>query len=150
MNLVRKTLFLLTGSLVFISFLLMALFTYNSSQELVSPELITQLNLIPMVCVILAYTGYGLGYGVIPSLIAAELMPVEIRYCVQQLQPFLQYIAQIYCGWSTHDTRNDINIPTIKTEAGTHAQLGYTRSLHYVCRYLFHIIRILLKIVLFV
>ena len=84
MNLVRKTLFLLTGSLVFISFLLMALFTYISSQELVSPELVTQLNFIPMVCVILAYTGYGLGYGVIPSLIAAELMPVEIRYCVQQ------------------------------------------------------------------
>ena len=113
----------------------MALFTYYSSKELVSPELITQLNFIPMVCVILAYTGYGLGYGVIPSLIAAELMPVEIRYCVQQLQPFLQYIAQIYCGGSTHDTRNDINVPTLKTKAGTYGQLGYPRSLHYVCRY---------------
>ena len=125
----------MTGSLVFISFLLMALFTYICSQELVSPELVTQLNFIPMVCVILAYTGYGLGYGVIPSLIAAELMPVEIRYCVQQLQPFLQYLAQIYGGWSAHDTRNDINIRTLKTKASTHGQLGYTRPLHYVCRY---------------
>ena len=85
----------------------MALFTYICSQELVSPELVTQLNFIPMVCVILAYTGYGLGYGVIPSLIAAELMPVEIRYFVKQLQPLLQYLYQIYGGWSAHDTRDD-------------------------------------------
>ena len=69
-----------------------------------------------MVCVILAYTGYGLGYGVIPCLIAAELMSVEIRYCVQQLQPFLQNLSQIYCGWSAHDPRNYINIPPLKTE----------------------------------
>ena len=26
-----------------------------------------------------AYTGYGLGYGVIPSLLAAEMMPVDVR-----------------------------------------------------------------------
>jgi len=78
----RKTLFILTGFLVFISFLLMALFTYISSKELVSPELITTFNSIPMLCVIVAYVGYGLGYGVIPSLIAAEMMPVEIRSSV--------------------------------------------------------------------
>merc|ERR1712106_77167 len=78
----RKTLFILTGFLVFISFLLMALFTYISNKELVSPELITTFNSIPMLCVIVAYMGYGLGYGVIPSLIAAEMMPVEIRSSV--------------------------------------------------------------------
>ena len=39
----------------------------------------TQINFIPMVSVILAYVGYGLGYGVIPSLIAAETMPVDVR-----------------------------------------------------------------------
>jgi len=75
----RKTLFLLTGFLVFISFFLMALFIYISSQGIFSPELITKINFVPMVCVIVAYVGFGLGYGVIPSLIAAEMMPVEIR-----------------------------------------------------------------------
>merc|ERR1711936_1364641 len=39
----------------------------------------TQINFIPMVSVIVAYVGYGLGYGVIPSLIAAETMPVDVR-----------------------------------------------------------------------
>lgn len=78
----RKTLFILTGILVFVSFLLMALFTYISSQAIFTPELITKFNFVPMVCVILAYIGYGLGYGVIPSLIAAEMMPVEIRSTV--------------------------------------------------------------------
>jgi len=38
-----------------------------------------ELTCIPMICVILAYTGYGLGYGVIPSLVAAEMMPVDVR-----------------------------------------------------------------------
>merc|ERR1712106_6754 len=65
----RKALFILTGFLVFISFLLMALFTYISNKELVSPELTTTFNSIPMLCVI-------------PSLIAAEMMPVEIRSSV--------------------------------------------------------------------
>ena len=35
-----------------------------------------------MAVVILAYMGYGLGYGVIPSLLAAERMPVRVRSTV--------------------------------------------------------------------
>ena len=62
------------------AFLLMGLFTFLSSSSILSPYLISSLNFIPMVCVILAYTGYGLGYSVIPNLVAAEIMPVEIRY----------------------------------------------------------------------
>merc|ERR1719483_1048176 len=58
----RKTLFLITGSLVFMAFLFMGIFTFLS-----------------MVCVIIAYAGYGMGYNVIPNLLAAELIPVEIR-----------------------------------------------------------------------
>ena len=37
------------------------------------------LNFIPMAMVVLAYVGYGLGFGVIPSLIAAESIPVNVR-----------------------------------------------------------------------
>ena len=36
-------------------------------------------NFIPMVCIIIAYIGHGLGYGVIPSLIAAEMVPIQFR-----------------------------------------------------------------------
>jgi len=78
----RKSLFLVTGSLVCMAFLLMGLFTFLSSSSILSPYLISSLNFIPMVCVILAYTGYGLGYSVIPNLVAAEIMPVEIRSTV--------------------------------------------------------------------
>ena len=35
-----------------------------------------------MTMVILAYMGYGLGFGVIPSLLAAERMPVSVRSTV--------------------------------------------------------------------
>ena len=67
----------------------MALFTYCSSQNLFTPELLAKFNFVPMFCVIVAYIGYGLGYGVIPSLIAAEMMPVEIRFKVGPVFGFL-------------------------------------------------------------
>ena len=70
----------MTGSLVCMAFLLMGVFTFLSSSSSLSPFLISRLNVIPMTCVILAYTGYGLGYSVIPNMVAAEVMPVEIRY----------------------------------------------------------------------
>ena len=76
----RRSLFLMTGSLVCIAFLMMGVFTFLSSSSSLSPFLISSLNFIPMACVILAYTGYGLGYSVIPNMVAAEVMPVEIRY----------------------------------------------------------------------
>lgn len=78
----RRSLFLMTGSLVCMAFLMMGVFTFLSSSSTLSPFLISSLNFIPMACVILAYTGYGLGYSVIPNMVAAEVMPVEIRSTV--------------------------------------------------------------------
>jgi len=75
----RKTLFLITGSLVFMAFLLMGIFTFLSSASFISSSITSSLNFLPMVCVIIAYAGYGMGYNVIPNLLAAELIPVEIR-----------------------------------------------------------------------
>ena len=63
-----------------VSFLIIGLFTYLSTSSSLAPSsLLSQLSCVPMVCVILAYSGYGLGYSVIPNLVAAEIMPVEIR-----------------------------------------------------------------------
>ena len=64
-----------------------------------------------MVSVIVAYVGYGLGYGVIPSLMAAEMMPVDVRstavgffmtiemsstFLLSKLKPILMESLQIY------------------------------------------------------
>ena len=64
-----------------------------------------------MVSVIVAYVGYGLGYGVIPSLMAAEMMPVDVRstavgffmtiemsstFLLSKLKPILLESLQIY------------------------------------------------------
>merc|ERR1719400_145140 len=57
----------------------MSLFTLVGDKGWLDESITTQINFIPMVSVILAYVGYGLGYGVIPSLIAAETMPVDVR-----------------------------------------------------------------------
>merc|ERR1712241_1574530 len=73
----RKKLFIATACLVLVAFLAMALFTFISKMF----NMPVELTCIPMICVILAYTGYGLGYGVIPSLVAAEMMPVDVRNC---------------------------------------------------------------------
>ena len=75
----RRVLFLGTGLLIVTSFAALAVFTLADDQGWVSEELTNTINFIPMVCVILAYVGMGLGYAVIPSLIAAEAMPVDVR-----------------------------------------------------------------------
>jgi len=75
----RNILFLLTGVLVFLAFLVMGIFTYLSFSMVLLPELLLKVNFIPMLCVILAYVGYGLGYNIVPGILAAELTPVEIR-----------------------------------------------------------------------
>ena len=52
---------------------------------LIPPDMEAQLNFIPMATVIFAYAGFGLGFGVILGLLAAEKMPVNIRcsgYCL--------------------------------------------------------------------
>ena len=75
----RNILFLLTGVLVFLAFLVMGIFTYLSFSMVLLPDLLLRVNFIPMLCVILAYVGYGLGYNIVPGILAAELTPVEIR-----------------------------------------------------------------------
>ena len=72
-------LFLCTSVLVFIAFASMSVFTLIVDQGWLSEVVTTKMNFVPMVCVIVAYVGYGLGYGVIPSLMAAEAMPVDVR-----------------------------------------------------------------------
>lgn len=57
----------------------MSLYTLLDTNHHLSPALSESLNSVPMISIILAYVGYGLGYGVIPSLLAAELMPVPVR-----------------------------------------------------------------------
>ena len=65
--------------LVLVAFLSMSVFTLVVDKGWLDESIATQINFIPMVSVIVAYVGYGLGYGVIPSLIAAETMPVDVR-----------------------------------------------------------------------
>ena len=62
-----------------LAYLTTGVFLKLSINGLVSVNLATQLNFIPMAMVILAYMGLGLGFGVIPDLLAAEKMPVKIR-----------------------------------------------------------------------
>ena len=68
-----------TSSLICVAFLTLGLFSHLASSGHVPDHLASSLSFIPMAMVILAYIGYGLGFGVIPSLLAAERMPVSIR-----------------------------------------------------------------------
>jgi len=58
------------------------IYSLLTNHGVISVELAASLNFIPMAMVIVAYIGYGLGFGVIPSLLAAESMPVNIRSTV--------------------------------------------------------------------
>ena len=60
----------------------MGIYSLLTNHGVISVELAASLNFIPMAMVIVAYIGYGLGFGVIPSLLAAESMPVNIRSTV--------------------------------------------------------------------
>jgi len=75
----RKRMLLATSTTIFLSFLVVSVYTQLTASSLLPSHLATSLNFIPMVTIILAYMGYGLGFGVIPSLLAAEYMPVVIR-----------------------------------------------------------------------
>ena len=75
----RKFLFAITSTLIFLSFTSMSVYTLLDTNHHLSPALSESLNSVPMISIILAYVGFGLGYGVIPSLLAAELMPVPVR-----------------------------------------------------------------------
>jgi len=81
----RRTILLLTGIMILVAFLVMAFYTLvREEYSLVEPGN-TVVDSIPMFCVVLAYLGYGLGFGVLPSLIAAEIIPVKIRATVMGL-----------------------------------------------------------------
>jgi len=107
----RRVLFLCTSVLVFIAFASMSVFTLIVDQGWLSEVVTTKMNFVPMVCVIVAYVGYGLGYGVIPSLMAAEAMPVDVRstavglfmtvemfstFLLSKLKPILMECLQIH------------------------------------------------------
>ena len=57
----------------------MSVFTLVVDKGWLDTSMARQINFIPMVSVILAYFGVGLGFLVIPVLIAAESLPVEVR-----------------------------------------------------------------------
>ena len=107
----RRRLFLCTSILVLVAFSSMSVFTLVVDQGWLDESITTQINFIPMVSVIVAYVGYGLGYGVIPSLIAAETMPVDVRstavglfmtvemfstFLLSKLKPVLMECLQIH------------------------------------------------------
>ena len=75
----RKGLLLATSVIICLSYLTVGVFLKLSFNGLISEDMATQLNFIPMAMVILAYMGLGLGFGVIPGLLAAEKMPVNNR-----------------------------------------------------------------------
>ena len=77
----RKGIFLTTAVIICLSFLTVGVFAQLSHANVLPLDLVAHLNFIPMAMVILAYIGYGLGFGVIPSLLAAESIsiPVNIR-----------------------------------------------------------------------
>ena len=68
-----------TGVLVFLAFASLSGFTLVVKKGWLDESIATKINFIPMVSVIVAYVGVGLGFLVIPVLIAAETIPVEVR-----------------------------------------------------------------------
>ena len=75
----RRRLFISTGTLVFMAFASLSMFTQLVDKGWLDEAISRQINFLPMVSVILAYVGVGLGFLVIPVLIAAETIPVEVR-----------------------------------------------------------------------
>ena len=75
----RRSLFLYTSLLIFLSFTIMSVYLYLDYGNMFDEGIRNKINFIPMICVIMAYVGFGLGYGVLPSLIAAETVPVKFR-----------------------------------------------------------------------
>ena len=71
--------FACTGMLVFMAFASLSAFKLVVDKGWLDTSMARQINFIPMVSVILAYFGVGLGFLVIPVLIAAESLPVEVR-----------------------------------------------------------------------
>ena len=97
--------------LVFMAFASLSVFTLVEDKGWLDESVIKQINFIPMVSVILAYVGVGLGFLVIPVLIAAETIPVEVRstafgvfmtlemlltFIISKLKPLLMEKLKLY------------------------------------------------------
>ena len=65
--------------LVFMAFASLSVFSLVVDQGWLDEAITRQIDFLPMVSVILGYVGVGLGFAVIPVLIAAETIPVEVR-----------------------------------------------------------------------
>ena len=81
----RKGLFLGTSVIICLSFLTVGIFLRLRNEGLIPKYLVAHFEFIPMVMIIVAYMGYGFGFGVIPGLLAAERTPVQIRYNVDPI-----------------------------------------------------------------
>ena len=84
----RKGIFLGTSVVICLSFLTVGIFLGLRNKGLIPKlEVVAYLDFIPMAMVIVAYMGYGLGFGVIPGLLAAERTPIQIRYNFHHIKP---------------------------------------------------------------
>lgn len=107
----RRSLFLYTSLLIFLSFTTMSVYLLLDNSNILNEDIRNKTNFIPMICVIMAYVGFGLGYGVLPSLIAAETVPVKFRstafgffctiemlcsFLLSKLKPMLLDLLQMY------------------------------------------------------
>ena len=81
----RKGLFLGTSVIICLSFLTVGIFLGLRNKGLIPKYLVAHFDFIPMLMIIVAYMGYGFGFGVIPGLLAAERTPVQIRYNVDPI-----------------------------------------------------------------
>ena len=65
--------------LVLLALVSISVYTLVVAKGWLEESIATQINFIPMVSVIVAYVGVGLGFLVIPVLIATETIPVDVR-----------------------------------------------------------------------
>nr|CAI5845155.1 unnamed protein product [Callosobruchus analis] len=72
---------LLLGSIAFmmLSEVVLGIFFSLKDRGLVSPETVSKIGILPVLCLIVFISSFSLGIGPIPWLISAELMPPEIK-----------------------------------------------------------------------
>merc|ERR1719348_1778399 len=73
----RRPLYLLSGSLVCLA--TASLSAYNWIAPSLDPSIKESVSFLPLVSVILMYTGFGLGYGPIVYMLQGELLPSDMR-----------------------------------------------------------------------
>jgi len=73
----RRPLYLLSGSLVCLA--TASLSAYNWIAPSLDPSIKESISFLPLVSVILMYTGFGLGYGPIVYMLQGELLPSDMR-----------------------------------------------------------------------